>query len=197
VVSFPTRAERAPDGWRRGISSQTPHGVGVVWAKVLGDAFDARFDALWRRYCYVYCDARAVPVIHRGQVAWSAGALDAQAMQRAAQCLVGERDFSSFRAAACQSKSPWRRVLSVDVSRRRDLVAIDISANAFVMHMVRNIAGALREVGAGNMSAGAFKDMFELRDRTLAPPTAPPQGLYLVDVGYPHWPAQARLPAML
>ena len=196
-MSFPTNAERPPDGWRRGISSQTPRGVGVVWAKVLGEPFDARFDALWRRYCYVYSDARAVPVIDRGQVARSANALDADAMQCAAQCLVGERDFSSFRAAACQSRSPWRRVLSVAVSRRRDFVAVDISANAFVMHMVRNIAGALREVGAGNVSADAFRAIFEQRDRTLAPATAPPQGLYLVDVGYRQWPPRARLPAML
>ena len=196
VVSFATGAVRSEDAWRRGVSSLTPKAVGVVWACVIAGRFNARFDAQWRRYVYLFSDAPQPPVIHRGLVAWSRK-LDAERMHGAAQCLVGEHDFSTFRAAACQSKSPWRRLHTVRVERVGEYVTIDVTANAFLMHMVRNIAGALREVGVGNLAPRLFAQLFAQRDRTLAPATAPPQGLYLVSVGYPGLDLPVRLPPLL
>ncbi len=197
VVSFQTAALRSVDAWRRGVSSLTPRSLGVLWARIETKPFHARFDALWRRYVYVFSDAPTVPVILRGQVAWAGAPLDSDAMHAACRCLVGEHDFSAFRAAGCQSRSPWRRVAAIEVTRSNDYVAIDVTANAFLKHMVRNIAGALREVGCGGLTADAFTALFERGDRTQGPPTAQPQGLYLVGVGYPQWETQVRLPPML
>ena len=196
VVSFATKAVRSEDAWRRGVSSLTPQAIGVVWARVLERRFHARFDARWRRYVYLFSDAPQRPVIHRGLVAWS-WSLDAGSMDAAAQCLVGEHDFSTFRAAGCQSKSPWRWLHAIRVMRAGEYVTIDLTANAFLLHMVRNIAGALREVGGGNLTPLKFARLFAERDRTLAPATAPPQGLYLVSVGYPDLALAARLPPLL
>ena len=198
VVSFRTNAARPPDAWRRGISSLTPPSVGVVWAKCPAAVFHARFDALWRRYMYVFSDAPAPPVVGRSLMGWSRQRpLDVAAMHRAAQCLVGEHDFSAFRAAGCQSRSPRRRVHRARVRRWHGYVAIDVVANAFLLRMVRNIAGALRAVGAGDLSAAAVRSLLHGRDRRLAPPTAPAAGLYLVAVGYRQWRLPARLPPVL
>ena len=196
VVSFATQAVRSESAWRRGVSSLTPPTIGVVWARVLEYRFHARFDAQWRRYVYLFSDAPQRPVIHRALVAWSRS-LDAGCMDAAARCLIGEHDFSTFRAAGCQSKSPWRRLHAIRVVRAGEYVAIDLTANAFLLHMVRNIAGALREVGTGNLTPPAFAQLFAQRDRTLAPATAPPQGLYLVSVGYPDLELGVRLPPLL
>ena len=196
VVSFTTKAERSEDAWRRGVTSYTPRTLGVVWAQILDAPFNARFDAEWRRYVYLFSDAATRPVIHRGLVAWSPP-LDAAAMHAAAQCLVGEHDFSTFRAAACQSKSPWRRLHAIRVERCGEYVVIDVTANAFLLHMVRNIAGALRAVGVGNLAPRALAQLFAQRNRSLAPPTAPAQGLYLVSVGYSGLALEVRLPPLL
>ena len=197
VISFRTSATRPTDAWRRGVSSLTPRSVGVLWAKTLSKPFHARFDAIWRRYVYVFSDAPEPPVIQRGLVVWSRSPLDSDAMHRATQGLLGERDFSSFRAAGCQSRSPWRRVLAISVARTSGYVALDVTANAFLLHMVRNIAGALRAVGDGTLTNEAFIELLDARDRTLAPPTAAPQGLYLVGVGYPGLDVAVRPPPML
>lgn len=197
VVSFQTSAERPTHAWRRGVSSLTPRGIGVVWARVQTAPFHARFDAIWRRYVYVWSDATQTPVILRGHVAWARAPLDVRAMHDAAQCLLGEHDFSAFRAAGCQSRSPWRCITSIEVKRVGSYVALDVTANAFLMHMVRNIAGALREVGAGALTIAGFRALFERGDRTLGPPTAPSAGLYLVGVGYRDWRLEARMPPML
>ena len=197
VVSFRTSAARSEDAWRRGVSSLTPRSIAVLWVRFEPPGFHARFDALWRRYVYVWSDAAEAPVILRGHVAWAGAELDSAAMHAAAQCLVGEHDFSAFRAAGCQSRSPWRRVTAIDVRRADGYVAIDVTANAFLKHMVRNIAGALREVGCGKLTGRAFAALFARGDRTLAPPTAAPQGLYLIGVGYPDWQVPVRLPPML
>ena len=200
VVSFHTQADRPERAWRAGISSLTPSALGVVCARVFADEFHARFDAIWRRYVYVFSDARARPVLHRGLVAW-AGAhrapLNAEAMHTAAQALVGEHDFSSFRAAGCQSRSPCRRIHAIRVWRMGSLVAIDVTANAFLLRMVRNIAGALLAVGRGESSAAAMAELLRLRHRPAAPPTAPPQGLYLAGVGYRNRQFPSRLPPVV
>lgn len=197
VVSFESSADRSVDAWRRGVGSLTPHSIGVVWARVETAPFHARFDALWRRYVYVWSDASREPVILRRHVAWARSPLDADAMRTAARCLVGEHDFSAFRGAGCQSRSPWRRLTSIDVSRRNGYVVVDVTANAFLKHMVRNIAGALRAVGSGALTNPGFRSLFEGGDRTRGPATAPAHGLYLVGVGYARWPAQIRVPPML
>ena len=198
VVSFATRAERSPDAWRRGVSSLLPAAAGVCAAREFATDFNARFDASWRRYVYVFADVPVRPVIHRGLVAWArprgSNKLNIASMRGAAQALVGERDFSAFRAAGCQSRSPWRRVYRVDVYRRGEYVAIDVTANAFLLRMVRNIAGLLLAVGRGELPPTAAATLLVGRDRALAPPTAPPEGLYLVGVGYPQWRLPARSP---
>ena len=197
VVSFATSAERSVDAWRRGVSSLTPESIGIVWAEVLDKPFHARFDALWRRYVYVYSDASAKPVIHRNLVGWSRGPLTVEPMHAAAQCLLGEQDFSAFRAAGCQSASPRRCISSVRVARVNGYVAIDVAANAFLLHMVRNIAGALRAVGTGELDPRAMRALLDGRDRRQAPPTASPQGLYLIGVGYPRMERGVRRPPIL
>jgi len=196
VVSFRTSAERPLDAWRRGVSSLTPDTIGIVWARAI-ESFHARYDAVWRRYVYVYSDAPEKPVIHRGLVAWCQTPLEPEGMNVAAQCLLGEQDFSAFRAAGCQSKTPYRNVQAIRVARRNGYVAIDITANAFLLHMVRNIAGALRAVGAGELGSTDFRELLREGDRTRAPPTAPPQGLYLVGVGYPGMDTPIRPPPLI
>ena len=196
VVSFRTSAERPLDAWRRGVSSLTPDTIGIVWA-CARESFHARYDALWRRYVYLYSDAAAKPVIHRGLVAWCRTRLDPERMHASAQCLLGEQDFSAFRAAGCQSKTPYRNVQAIRVARVNGYVAIDITANAFLLHMVRNIAGALRAVGIGELGAMQLRGLLGGRDRSRAPPTAPPQGLYLVGVGYPGMDAPVRPPPVI
>ena len=196
VVSFATSAERSTDAWRRGVSSLTPESIGIVWAQ-LRESFHARYDAVWRRYFYVYSDALAKPVIQRGLVAWCPTPLDPERMHSAAQSLLGERDFSAFRAAGCQSNTAYRNVRAIRVARKNGYVAIDITANAFLLHMVRNIAGALRAVGSGELTPGSIEQLLDGRDRTRAPPTAPARGLYLVGVGYPGMESPIRPPPIL
>ena len=200
VVSFETEAVRPVDAWRRGIGSLTPAAIGVVWARLCRGSFHARFDALWRRYCYLFSDAAEPPVIHRGQVAWvapPAAPLNAARMHRAAQALLGEHDFSAFRASGCQSRSPRRRVDAIAVRRAGPFVVVDVTANAFLLRMVRNIAGALRAVGSGALPASAIGALLKGRDRGAAPPTAPPQGLYLIGAGYADLPFAPRPPPLL
>ncbi|MXY56149.1 MAG: tRNA pseudouridine(38-40) synthase TruA [Gammaproteobacteria bacterium] len=196
VVSFRTSAERPLDAWRRGVSSLTPETIGIVWARAT-ESFHARYDAVWRRYVYVYSDAPERPVIHRGLVAWCQSPLETEGMHAAAQCLVGEQDFSAFRAAGCQSKTPYRNVQAIGVARINGYVVIDITANAFLLHMVRNIAGALRAVGLGELGETDLGKLLSARDRSQAPPTAPPQGLYLVGVGYPGMDTPVRPPPVI
>lgn len=196
VVSFSTSALRPLDAWRRGVTSLTPDSVGIVWAKTR-ESFHARFDARWRRYVYVYDDSGERPVIHRGLVACCEEPLDPEPMHFAAQYLLGEQDFSTFRAAACRSGTPYRNVYAASVARVNGYVAIDITANAFLLRMVRNIAGALCAVGTGRFGAAALRDLLDARDRTRAPATAQPQGLYLVGVGYPGMEIPVRPPPLL
>lgn len=196
VVSFHTSAERPLDAWRRGVSSLTPDTIGIVWARAV-ESFHARYDAVWRRYVYVYSDAPEKPVIHRGLVAWCRAPLEPERMHAAAQCLLGEQDFSSFRAAGCQSKTPYRNVQAIRVVRKNGYVAIDVTANAFLLRMVRNIAGALRAVGIGELGATDLRELLDGRDRSRAPSTAPPHGLYLVGVGYPGMDTPVRPPPVI
>ncbi|RBP22204.1 tRNA pseudouridine38-40 synthase [Marinobacter pelagius] len=185
IAHFETPSIRNLRSWVMGINTALPEDISVHWAGQGAGDFHARFSAVYRRYRYVIYNHAVRPGIQRGQVSWTFRPLDAGRMHEAAQALVGEHDFSSFRAAGCQSRTPIRFLERISVTRRGDFVVIDIQANAFLHHMVRNIAGALMAVGNGKESVGWIGAILNKRDRTVAGVTAPPDGLYLVDVGYP------------
>lgn len=184
VVAFETPAERPLSAWVRGTNAMTPPGVKVRWARAVDGTFHARYSAVARRYQYLFADAPEASPLLAGRTT-PVPPLDADAMHRAAQALIGEHDFTSFRAAGCQSLSAHRCVHRLDVLRAGPLVVIDVTANAFLLHMVRNIAGALARVGSGRAEEGWIGEVLMQRDRTLIGPTAAPDGLYLVDVRYP------------
>jgi tRNA pseudouridine38-40 synthase len=185
VVHFDPAVARSPKAWVLGVNANLPPDVRVHWARAVPGSFHARFSAVSRRYRYLIANTPVCPAHLARQVTWQRHPLEAELMHREAQCLLGEQDFSAFRAAACQSTSPNRNVHAVRVWRRGSLVVIDIQANAFLHHMVRNIAGSLMAVGSGRQPAGWLGHLLAGRDRTRAAETAPPDGLYLVAVGYP------------
>ena len=185
VVHFEAAVARSPKAWVLGTNASLPADVRVHWARKVPADFHARFSASWRRYRYIVVDCPIRPAQLLGQITWVRYPLDAGLMNEAARSLLGEQDFSAFRAAACQSSSPFRDVHSVGVSRRGPFVVIDIRANAFLHHMVRNIAGSLIAVGTGRRAPAWIGELLAGRDRGRAADTASAQGLYLVEVGYP------------
>jgi len=185
VAHFDASATRSLRSWVMGMNTGLPEDISVHWAGNGVADFHARFSAIYRRYRYVILNRPVRPGILRGQVSWTFRALDADSMNRAAQVLVGEHDFSSFRAAGCQSRTPIRYLERISVTRKGEYVVLDVQANAFLHHMVRNIAGALIAVGSGSQSEGWVRDVLASKSRRLAGVTAPSDGLYLVDVGYP------------
>lgn len=184
VVHFDTVAERPERGWLLGTNSNLPGDVGAQWIRPVADSFSARFSALSRSYRYLIVNRPHRPALLQRHATWVHAALDVEAMQAAAQLLVGEHDFSSFRASSCQAKSPVRRLQRASVIRRGDWLAFDVTANAFLHHMVRNMVGSLLLVGRGEQDLGWFRSLLAARDRRAAGITAPPTGLYLVDVEY-------------
>ena len=185
VVHFDTTAVRKDAAWTLGVNANLPGDIAVRWVKAVPDDFHARFSATARRYRYVIYNQRLRPAVLSQGVTHFYEPLDAQRMQRAAQCLIGENDFTSFRAVQCQSRTPWRNVMHINVSRYGAYVVVDIKANAFVHHMVRNIVGSLMEVGAGHQPESWIAELLAAKDRTLAAATAKAEGLYLVSVDYP------------
>ncbi len=184
VVHFDTGAERNPSNWLRGINSHLPADIRVQWARQGRDDFHARFSARRRHYRYVIHNAAVPSALLRQRACQERLPLDVDLMRTAAQQLLGEHDFSSFRAAACQAKSPVRTVYLLDVSRSCDWIYIDVAANAFLHHMVRCIAGMLISVGRGEQPATWLQAVLAARDRTQAGVNAPPGGLYLAGVRY-------------
>ena len=168
VVHFDVSVHRPERAWVRGVNSHLPDDIGVRWVAAPGAAFDARRSALARAYRYLLVDAPLRPVLLRERVGWTWRRLDADRMQLAARHLLGEHDFSSFRAAGCQAHHPVRRVESLVVSRRDGVIAFDITANAFLHHMVRNIVGTLMAVGAGEAAPDWVADVLAGRDRCRA-----------------------------
>lgn len=185
VAHFDTAAERTGRAWVLGANTNLRPEISVLWAEAVPPEFHARFSARARSYCYVIRNGSQRPALDRDRVCWVRQPLDAELMHAAAQALVGSHDFTSFRAAECQSRSPVRNVESMGVWREGDLVKIAVTANAFLHHMVRNIAGTLIAVGRGKESAQWVADVLEAKDRRAGGVTAPPQGLYLVGVRYP------------
>lgn len=185
VVHFDAAVDRGCRAWLRGGNSLLPAGVRIHWARTVNDTFHARFSALSRRYRYVMLESDVAPALLSRQITHVRGRLDTGAMQRAADALPGEHDFSAFRAAGCQSRTPFRYVSHLQVFRQGCFVVIDIAANAFLQHMVRNIAGALIAVGLGQRGSDWPGELLAGRDRRRGAATASPAGLYLVAVGYP------------
>lgn len=185
VVHFDTTASRKMVAWTMGANANLPKDIAVRWAKEVPDEFHARFTATARRYRYVIYNHMYRPGILSSGVSHYHGELDAERMHRAGQFLLGENDFTSFRAAHCQSRSPWRNIMHLNVTRHERYVVIDIKANAFVHHMVRNITGSLIAVGRGEQEPEWIEWLLAAKDRSLAGATAKAEGLYLVDVDYP------------
>lgn len=183
IVAFSTTAERPVEQWLRGLNGLTPDDIHVSWLDAIDGQFHPRYDAVARRYTYLYLDQNPHnPFLQ--SLAWCTQALDESAMHNQAQALLGEHDFSSFRGAGCQSHTPMRRVDRCEVRREGPLVIMNIEANAFLLHMVRNIASALHWVGQHNPN-NYIHDLLQLRDRQQLGITAPAQGLYLAEVRYP------------
>ncbi|MEL4388013.1 tRNA pseudouridine(38-40) synthase TruA [Shewanella xiamenensis] len=193
VVHFDTNAVRNEGAWTLGVNANLPDNIAVRWVKEVDESFHARFSATARRYRYVIYNHNLRPGLLRHGVSHYHGDIDVDKMHIAAQALLGEQDFTSFRAIQCQSKTPFRNVHSVKVTRQGMYVIVDISANAFLHHMVRNIVGSLLEIGLGNQPLTWMADLLSLKDRNQAAATAKPNGLYLVDVTYPE---QYQLPKL-
>ena len=185
VVHFDTHVERDLHAWMMGGNSQLPDDVRIIWVKDAVDDFHARYSAIARFYRYIILNRPMKSALLRTQVTWCYDPLDAGKMHQAAQTLMGEHDFSSFRAHGCQSKSPKRIMYFIDVYRDQEKVIMDISANAFVHHMVRNIAGVLIDIGKGKKSLDWTEHLLQVKDREQGGATAPPYGLYLGAVFYP------------
>lgn len=185
VVHFDAPVERPLSAWVRGVNAHLPSGVSVQQAQQVADHFHARFDAFERSYRYVLLSAPARPAVLAGKVGWTHYVLDIAKMQAAADALLGEHDFSSFRASGCQAKSPIKQLNQLRVYEQQGLICFDLAASAFLHHMVRNIVGALVYVGAGRLSVADFKLVFKQKSRLAAPPTFMADGLYLTKVRYP------------
>lgn len=184
VVHFDTQAIRNERAWVYGANANLPKSVCVLWAKPVENDFHARFSARRRRYLYVIFNRQVRPTFLAYRTTWEYRPLNVNLMQAAAKDLVGEHDFNAYRALGCQAKSPVRTVYQLDVFRKGGYVFIDIEANAFLHHMVRNIAGVLMDIGAGKESVSWARQILETRDRTQGGITAPPYGLYLTRVEY-------------
>ena len=185
VAHFDSTATRTSRQWVLGINSNLPGDVVVKWAREVGSDFDARRSALLRcyRYSIMECDTRPALLRHRSW--WLRETLDCGAMAAAAAALLGEQDFSAFRAAGCQSHTPMRHLVSIGVHRADGLLRLDFTANAFLQHMVRNLVGVLAKIGCGQAESSWAGEVLASRDRSKGGVTAPPQGLELTRITYP------------
>ncbi len=185
VVHFDTTVQRSPHAWVMGANANLPADISVTWAQQMPMGFDARFSAVSRRYRYVIYNDPIRPAHLAQEVTWNHRSLDIVAMRKAAAMLVGTHDFSAFRASQCQAKSPVKTVHHLELLEFGRLIVIDIRANAFLHHMVRNIAGVLMTIGAGEQPVDWARQVLESRRREQGGVTAHPYGLYLVHVEYP------------
>lgn len=184
VVHFDTEAVRPLTAWVRGVNAHLPATVAVTWARAVDDGFHARFSARSRSYRYLLLNRPVRPALLSGRVGWHHRPLDVEPMREAAVLLLGEHDFSAFRAAECQAKSPVKTLHRADVSVQGDCIVFDFRASAFLHHMVRNLVGSLVQVGLGKQPPVWMADLLAQRDRSLAAPTFDPAGLYFAGVEY-------------
>ena len=184
IVDFSTNSKRDMKAWVSGTNSRLPESISVNAAAFVPSSFSSRHSAIARRYLYVIYNSRIRSALLPEYLSREYRDLDHEKMHEAAQLLVGEKDFTSFRASKCQSNTPMRNVFSVRVWRERDLVLVDITANAFLLHMVRNIVGVLLDVGANEKPISWPGSLLACKDRSKASKTAPPNGLFLVGVKY-------------
>lgn len=185
VVHFDSDAARDPRAWVLGATTRLPPAVSVRWCVPVAGDFNARFSAVARRYRYRLLNRQVRPALGRQYLSWHWKPLDADAMHRAAQSLVGEHDFGAFRSVQCQATHARRELQQIAVTRDGDVVTLSVQANAFLHHMVRNIVGSLLEVGGGERAEAWIAELLAGRDRTQAGPTAPPDGLTFIAPLYP------------
>jgi tRNA pseudouridine38-40 synthase len=192
VVHFETETERPENAWIRGINAHLPPALRVRWAQQVDTEFHARFSAERRSYQYLLQISPVAPALLYGKVGWYHRPLDLALMQEAATHLIGEHDFSAFRAAECQAKSPIKNLQQATITQHGELMLFQFSANAFLHHMVRNLVGSLVYVGKGDHSPSWMVELLQAKDRAQAAPTFAPDGLYLTGV---HYDAKWKLPA--
>ena len=185
VLHFDTRAKRHIDAWIWGVNAFLPPQIAVRWARAVDYRFHARYKAYSRRYRYIIFNNPIRPAVLTSRVSWYYYPLNIELMREAAQCLIGEQNFSSFRSSQCNSKSPMRNITDFQILRSGDFISIEIEANAFLHHMVRNIAGSLMKVGSGARSTNWMQEVLAAQSRRAAAETASPDGLYLIQVRYP------------
>lgn len=185
VVHFDTSSERGNRGWLLGANSNLPDDINVIWAKPVDDSFHARFSATSRSYEYLILNRLERSALYRDRAWWVYSELDAERMHRAAQALVGRHDFSAYRAAGCQASTATREITSLSIRRDNNWIRLEVTANAFLQHMVRNLAGTLVTIGCGDKPEEWAAEILEGRDRKQAGVAAPPHGLTLINVEYP------------
>lgn len=195
VVHFDTDTTRTMNSWVRGTNRYLPADIAVQWAHEVPVAFHARASAVGRRYVYVLLESPVRPSLEAGRSGWVFRPLDHQAMKNAAACLIGEHDFTSFRAAQCQALSPVKDLRRIDIRRHGAYWVFDFEANAFLHHMIRNLMGCLVAVGQGLHPPAWMAEVLEARSREAAAPTFAPDGLYFLGPVYePHWGLPAKVP---
>jgi tRNA pseudouridine38-40 synthase len=184
VVHFDTETTRPMTAWVRGVNAHLPENIRVCWAQEVDDRFHARFDAQQRSYQYLLINQPVAPAVMAGKAGWFHLSLNMEAMQIATTYLLGQHDFSAFRAAECQAKSPVKLMYRATVRQIGNNFIFDFCASAFLHHQVRNMVGALVYIGKGKHKPEYMQKLLESRDRRLSPPTFSPAGLYLTGVGY-------------
>lgn len=184
VVHLDTDIDRTDWSWVRGLNTLLPDSISVRWAQVVSDTFHARYSAVWRQYKYRILHSPTRSPLHHRQATWFYRPLDIPAMQETTKIFIGEHDFSAFRSSECQANSPMRNLMAFDLAREDELLVFALKGNAFLHHMVRNLVGTLIEVGRGAKPVAWAKEVLESRNRILAGPTFPAQGLCLEHVEY-------------
>jgi tRNA pseudouridine38-40 synthase len=184
VVHFDTGARRPLSAWTRGVNALLPRSIAVTWAREVSGGFHARYSARARSYTYLLLNRPQRPGVHHAHLGWYHRPLEVEPMREAAAALLGVHDFSAFRAAECQARTPVKELRSLDIERRGELLVFEFSADAFLHHMVRNIVGCLVKVGNGNRPPAWVRQVLEGRNREFAAPTFPANGLYLTGVQY-------------
>jgi len=185
VIHFDTTAVRSERSWILGLNANLPRDMNIAWARQVDDDFNARFSAQRRHYRYVILNRVSRTAIHDTRMWWVFKPLDIELMQQAADSLIGHHDFSAFRAKECQANSPIKTLEKLTITKQGDCIAIDVTAQSFLHHMVRNLVGVLVPIGKGEQPVAWAKQVLESKDRAQGGVTSPPQGLFFIDVDYP------------